>query len=369
MRVQVERLKNMSLRKSFFLLTLCGLLVAVVLAAALWWGCAALSSRYPLGGAVIGTDGVVTLLPGPTPEQMRILRALDIAALLGWVLFPAAGLWLSATLFYRLKLKEPIQTLGEGAGRIRAHDLDFTVAQTSHDELGELCGAFETMRAELIRTNRELWRQAEERKRLNAAFAHDLRNPITVLKGSVQLLRRDRGDEAALERLETYTARLERYVEAMSSIQRLEQLPLEPREIPLSALAWELAETARLLVPNVECQLRLTGEGTCRLDHGAFLTVAENLLGNAERYAQKELTVMLAWEEETLTLTVSDDGPGYPDTLLREGPKPFGRTDDASSGFGMGLYSCALLCARHGGELRLSNTPGATAVATFSARA
>ena len=56
--------------------------------------------------------------------------------------------------------------------------------------------------------------------------AHDLRNPITVLKGTVKMLRQEQGEEQALERLETYTLRIEQYVEAMSSIQRLEQMPV-----------------------------------------------------------------------------------------------------------------------------------------------
>ena len=55
------------------------------------------------------------------------------------------------------------------------------------------CAAFETMREELLLTNQELWRQAEERRRLNAAFAHDLRNPVTVLKGTVKQLRQGGG--------------------------------------------------------------------------------------------------------------------------------------------------------------------------------
>ena len=89
-------------------------------------------------------------------------------------------------------------------------------------------------------TNQELWRQAEERKRLNAAFAHDLRNPITVLKGSVRLLRQDPADQQALDRLESYTIRIEQYVEAMSSIQRLEQMPLRTAGAALDNLWAEL---------------------------------------------------------------------------------------------------------------------------------
>lgn len=85
--------------------------------------------------------------------------------------------------------------------------------------MGQLCAAFEEMRSELLKSNRLLWQQAEERKRLNAAFSHDLRNPITVLKGSVKLLRQGIQDEQTIDRLESYTLRIEQYVEAMSSVQ------------------------------------------------------------------------------------------------------------------------------------------------------
>lgn len=69
-------------------------------------------------------------------------------------------------------------------------DLDFSMEASGGDELGALCGAFEAMRAQLLENNQALWRQSEERRRLNAAFSHDLRNPLAVLQGTVQLLRR-----------------------------------------------------------------------------------------------------------------------------------------------------------------------------------
>lgn len=346
----------MSLRKSFFLLTLCGLLTAVALAAALWAGCRKISSRYPLGSVTIGPDGTAVFQPDPPPEQLRLLQTLEIIGLLGWVLLPAAGLAGAGALFYRLKLKKPIALLEEGTKRIQAHDLDFTIPQPSADELGELCGAFETMRAELLRANRELWRQAEERKRLNAAFAHDLRNPITVLKGSVKLLKRDPADKQALERLGTYTARLEQYVEAMSSIQRLEQLPVRAGEVSLALLRSELEETARLVAPELKITVSAPEAGTVRIDHGLFLTAAENLLGNAARYARERIAV---------SLTVDGDGPGFPEELLRDGPKPFGKRSEGGEHFGMGLYSCSLLCAKHGGALTLTNQGGASAEASL----
>ncbi len=366
MRVQVERLKNMSLRRSFFLLTLCGLLAALILTALLWKGCQAVSSQYPSGGVMVDSNGVIQPLPAPTPEQMRMRAAVDLIFLLGCILFPAAGLAAAGMLFYRWKLKEPLALLLEGTQRVQAHDLDFTIPNLSADELGQICTAFENMRLELLKTNQELWRQAEERKRLNAAFAHDLRNPITVLKGNVKLLRQDASNQQALDRLESYTLRIEQYVEAMSSIQRLEQMPVQPASAAWTDLRSELAETARLLAPGREPAICGPDMGSVQIDHGIFLTVAENLIGNAARFAQKKLEIALVLENNMLFLSVADDGPGFPPELLKNGPKPFGTAEGTDGHFGMGLYSSGLLCCKHGGDLRLENREAGGAEVTAS---
>ncbi len=51
-----------------------------------------------------------------------------------------------------------------------------------------LCMAFDEMRQTLYENNREMWRSLEERKRLNSAFSHDLRTPLTVLRGYTDFL-------------------------------------------------------------------------------------------------------------------------------------------------------------------------------------
>ena len=366
-RLPVERIKRIGLRGSFFLLALWGLAVSLVLLALLWQGCGAIAARYSNGGYIIGPGGLVERLPSPSPEEARLLELLGGIQLTGCILLPLLGLAGAGALFYRWKLKRPIALLMEGTRRIQAQDLDFSIPQPSRDELGQLCAAFETMRAQLLRTNRELWRQGEERKRLNAAFAHDLRNPVTVLKGSVTLLRQGSRDPRLLDRLERYTQRIAEYVEAMGGVQRLEQLPVRPAPIDSAILAAELAETARLLAPRLTASLSAPASGPVALDHGILLTVAENLIGNAARFGRERLEIALTREGDTLTLMVADDGPGFPPELLRDGPRPFGRLAEDPEHFGMGLYSSRLLCQKHGGELRLQNRPagGAAAAASF----
>ena len=72
-------LKNMSLRKSFFVLTFAGLFLALLLLLALWRLCLALAAQYPSGGVAFEIDGSITRLPSPTPEELRILNILYFA--------------------------------------------------------------------------------------------------------------------------------------------------------------------------------------------------------------------------------------------------------------------------------------------------
>lgn len=70
--------------------------------------------------------------------------------------------------------------------RIAANDLDFSIAYDRKDEMGLLCKAFEKMRSALANNNREMWRQMDERQKINAAFSHDLRTPLTVIEGHLE---------------------------------------------------------------------------------------------------------------------------------------------------------------------------------------
>ncbi len=378
----MERLKNMGLKRSFFLLSVSCLSAALLLTFGIYFICGKIAERYPHGGVAISYDGTMTKLEEPTPEQEKFLSLLGRIQTAAMLIVPVSGLGLAGILFYQLKLKKPIAILKTGIGRIQMHDLDFVIPEVSRDELGQLCAAFETMRGELLRTNQELWRQAEERRRLNAAFAHDLRNPVTVLKGTVKQLRRSSGlggEEAqTLERLETYTLRIEQYVEAMSSIQRLEQMPVCKKPVDLSLLQSELEETGKLLAPSHRVRVLVEDDfaldisaqdgRTVQLDHGLFLTAAENLIGNAARFAEEELTISLVRKGNVLILTVEDDGPGYPAALLQNGPRPFAKMSGDAAHFGMGLYSSMLLCMKHGGTLTLQNGTerGASATASFA---
>ena len=367
----------MSLKRALFTLALGNLLAALVLSVLTFWGCMRLRDTLTPSGTqiIVGAEGMAeTVLPEPETAASAAGNLLTVLQFLLPMLFFVAALLLTAALFYRWKLKAPLAVLSDGASRIMENDLDFTVAAVSNDELGRLCAAFETMRQSLLENNRLLWRQTEERKRLNAAFSHDLRNPVTVLKGSAKLARRcaEAGNIAQLEenldRIDTYTDRIEHYVETMSTVQRLEQLEPKPKDVNAAALSGELQKALSFAADEGGKQLifrGLTSAASLLLDKALLFQIAENLTANALRFARETVMVTLCVTGGQLTLTVADDGGGFPPDLLNGGVQPFHKGMEEVGHFGMGLYICDLLCRKHGGSLTLRNDNGAVACASL----
>ncbi len=290
----------------------------------------------------------------------------------------AVSVAVTSVLFYRRRLKAPLEALDAAAGRIAAGDLDFTVAVPGKDELARLGTSFETMRGALAQANRTLWRTLEEERRVQAAFAHDLRTPLTVLKGYDELLLKY-GDamppEKRRETLQTMHGNLERlegYTARMGRVRSLEAL--EPRAVPtdLAPLCASLADEGRAICAGKAFALQGCG-GSFLLDAALLREVFENLAANAARHAANRVTAALAVQGQTLALTVQDDGPGFSAAALAHAADAFWRDEaapDAARGAhsGLGLYICRALCQKHGGTLTLANgeSGGARVTATFA---
>jgi K+-sensing histidine kinase KdpD len=220
--------------------------------------------------------------------------------------------------------------------------------------------------------NQKMWDMMEEQKRLNAAFAHDLRTPLTVLRGYTDFLKSylPEGKINEEKLLSTLTmmsdnlVRLEQFCNTMKEIHSFEDF--EAHQIPVAYK--ELIEKVIQLVDamngtnGIELKasvFRKNDETTLFLDEAIVMEVLENLLSNAIRYAKKEVwvSVSMSEDETRLFLIVSDDGKGFCEQDLMMATKPYysDNSGKKSNHFGIGLYICKLLCKKHGGIITLAN--------------
>lgn len=319
------------------------------------------------------------------------------ASLMPWILTLATGLapvlaygglgLLTFRRFYRVHIAAPLAELAGAADRIAEQDLDFAIGTVRGRELGRLSETLGHMRASLLEAQRELWRTAESRRCLNAAFAHDLRTPITVLKGTVEMaqMRLRRGDTLdvdALDALSSQVARLERYATSMGGLTKLEDRPVERERLSADVLRGELehhvagvvsargSELDLELASRSESAESIRHDMTVLLDLSLVEEVLDNLLSNACAHAVSSVTFDMMVDAGTLTLVVTDDGPGFTPEALHRGCDPFFSENKSAEHFGLGLNVSSVLCGLHGGEIALTNaeTGGARVIATFDVR-
>lgn len=311
-----------------------------------------------------------------SPAVQRLGTFYDLLPTVMMPVYIVCCLFGAAALFYRQKLKRPLEQLNAAAAHIAANDLDFAVSCPSGDEMGRLCASFETMRAALAQNQAQLWRQVEQRRQVNAAFAHDLRTPLTVLKGYSETLQLS-GDESTKRTAEIMArqiARLERYVDSMSRLQRLEEESPERRALPAGELTETLRETAEMVCRSAGRRLRFsarTADQTLYVSPEAVAQVFDNLLSNAVRYAERQVSVEVrqARPAGRLVVTVRDDGPGFsPETRRRATEPYYSAGTDRDRHFGLGLYISRVLCENHGGSLEVGGGgPGGCVAASFAA--
>ena len=220
-----------------------------------------------------------------------------------------------------------------------------------------------------------MWRQMEERRRLNAAFSHDLRTPLTVLKGQSELLMQYAPKMTAekvsrtSEMMHQHIARLEAYVQTMGDLQRLEDVEITRQPMALGELWEQFRHTAEAVCGEKEFSCVLIGdqEISLNIDIAIVQQVFENLLANAVRFAKEKTAVSIESRDRYLYLTVSDDGDGFAKKDLENATKPFYKAVNETDNehFGMGLNICKILCEKHGGCLWLANRKGAVVTAVF----
>lgn len=163
-----------------------------------------------------------------SPSQNMKYNIYSILMIVLPITYIMVGGYLIVYIYYKIKLKLPISLLSDGINSLLNDDLDFCIQYTKNDELGLLCQTLEKARNELYDNNKRMWNLLEERKILTDSVSHDLRTPITVIKGYSDYLGKSIGKnkldikniEITLKSMNEAIYRLENYVNSIQNIQK-----------------------------------------------------------------------------------------------------------------------------------------------------
>jgi signal transduction histidine kinase len=305
-------------------------------------------------GVVIVAAVAVTVIVVASGEQ------LGVSPLLTGIVAAALALALVQILAHGMTF--PLRQMVAAARAMARGDYSRRVIATSHDEVGELARAFNSMAAELEEVDRV-------RRDLVANASHELRTPIGALRASLENLVDgvETADRQVLENLLGQVERLGDLVQQLLDLSKLESgaVLLERSSVDARGLLAEVSEEWRTRASERGVQLEVEidrGEPLLEVDAQRLRQVLGNLVANAIRHSPDGGAVVLRLRSRDghARLEVEDEGPGIPPPDAERVFERFYRSDRARSvddgGSGLGLAIARWIVELHGGSISVDPT-------------
>ncbi|NOK63364.1 MAG: hypothetical protein GFH27_549361n1, partial [Chloroflexi bacterium AL-W] len=312
-----------------------------------------------VGYLLIQSPGAIRLTPAAQMFLVQVNQSLLQAGVL------AGGLGFVVGLVLARSLTAPLSRLTHAADQIAQGNLAQRASITQPHEMARLSESFNHMATSLQQAS-------QQRQRLVADIAHELRTPLSVVQGNLQAML---DDVYPLEKSEVAviydeTLMLKRLVDDLYQLARAEagqlQLTVHPCQIiPL------ITETAALFQDEAQEKQITLDVGvpdhlpTISADPDRLRQVLHNLLVNALRYTPVHGQIQLQVEQpshDAIRITVSDTGPGIADEHLSRVFERFWRVEESRSrdhgGSGLGLAIAKQLVAAHGGQMGVTSVVG-----------
>lgn len=290
------------------------------------------------------------------PLMLAMLIPFGIGALItGWIISK--------------HILKPLHELDNATQRIREGNFDFAVSYHENDEIGDLCNAFNSMKEQL---KDSLLKQAAletARKELIASISHDLRTPMSSIKGYVEGLQD--GIIQDKEKFHRYiaviknkTENLDHLIEALFQYSQLDMKDSEQVFHVHDSRQWleTVITPIRMEFADNPIQLKVARpfpQVDICINANEMTQVFDNLLSNASRYVSKDgdgvITIETSVDKGQLKIAISDNGRGIAPDELPYVFDQFYRTEKSrsrdSGGAGLGLAICKKIVEKHEGKI------------------
>jgi signal transduction histidine kinase len=331
---------------------------------------AGITISLPPAGGTLGTLYVSTL-PSTDPISLWYLFG-PIKQYVLWGCLIAGGIALAITLILSRRILSPIKALTTAARGLGEGDLSQRVHVKDKSEVGELAQAFNSMASNLER--------AEQLQRnMVADVAHELRTPLSNLRGYLEAVRDGliKPDADTIRSLDEEAILLSRLVDD------LQELSLaEAGKLKLACQVEDISELINQAIAAVRAQAEAKGVSvttdlpdelpSVNIDSYQISQVLHNLLDNAVAHTAKgdSITVTAEQQSKWVEVAVIDTGEGIPAEDLPNIFERFYRVDKsrtrATGGSGLGLTIAKRLVEAHGGKIEAQSEPGKGSRFTFT---
>ena len=311
-----------------------------------------------------GSAFIVTRMEEVVPE-IKDLAADAIVSIVIILVFTACML----SAWIHTSLMKPIKKLQVATQNIKDGNLDFTIEVEGHDEIGELCKDFEEMRQRLKESTEEKMRAEQESKTLISNIAHDLKTPITAVKGYAEGILDGVADspekrEKYLRTIYNKASEMDTLINELTLYSKIDtnRIPYNFSKINVSNYFDDCIEELGLDLEAKNVGLayfNYTDEETLIIaDPEQLRRVINNIVGNSCKYFDKQkglINIRIKDVGDFIQVEIEDNGRGIPARDLPYIFDRFYRTDasrnSATGGSGIGLSIVKKIIEDHGGKI------------------
>ncbi|MBU3114560.1 HAMP domain-containing sensor histidine kinase [Clostridium lacusfryxellense] len=274
------------------------------------------------------------------------------------------------------KIVKPLVALKDASTKIKEGYLDFEVKSNSNDEIGELCKEFEDMRCRLKESVEIQLNYENNRKELISNISHDLKTPVTAIKGYVEGIKDGVADTP--EKMEKYiniihkkTNDIDKLIEELFLFSKLDsnELPFGFERVDIKNYLSDSVEELKFDLEKSNIDLQLIDEIQDKIsilaDREKLKRVIVNIVDNSVKYMDKEngqIQITLKGLEDFVQFEIKDNGRGISQEALPFIFDRFYRADPSrnskTGGSGLGLAIAKKIIEGHGGKIWSESTVG-----------
>ncbi len=271
-------------------------------------------------------------------------------------------------------LTKPIRLLTRATKRMAAGDYDYRARQVSNDELGQLTTDFNKMAIALEENINKLEDEIQSREDFVAAFAHELKTPLTSIIGYADMLRSRKLDEEKSFMSANYIYTEGKRLEAMS-FRLLDIIVTKRREIEFQMVSAEsfFLYLKNMFDDNYKLQFNYTYDhGMVRAEANLIKTVLVNILDNACKASEPDSIIEIEGHllEDGYRFVIRDQGEGIPIEEQHNITKAFYMIDKSrarsKNGAGLGLALCVEILSLHHSKLKIESEQGKGTCMSFT---
>lgn len=281
------------------------------------------------------------------------------------------------------KIKRKMQPVMNAVENIKNQNLEYEVSYSGIKELDDCLSSIDDMRIALKDSLEQQWKTEQDKNRQMSALAHDIKTPLTVVRGNAELLSEMELTEEQKNMIVyiiNSSVQIQNYVQKLIDVTKsVDGYPNTPEKVITEDLIDDIKKQTSGLAEIYHLKINWKEQWnskTVNITYDQVIRAVMNIIQNAAEHSREGGTINIYIEEknENLSFTVEDTGNGFTKEALMHGAEQFFMDDTSRSGeahYGIGLFFAKTVAKKHGGRILLTNseeTDGARVEICFNIR-